>query len=64
MHYGTVLNFRDTRYAVIIKAHNWTLKMGKSSLLLCLVPLLAAAGGNQEEEESVLGCGGFIQSAR
>jgi hypothetical protein len=63
MCYGTVLNFRDTRYAVI-KAHNWTLNMGKSSLLLlCLVPLLAAAGGNQEEE-SVLGCGGFIQSAR
>jgi hypothetical protein len=38
--------------------------MGKSWLLfLCLAPLLAAAGGN-EEEESVLGCGGFIQSAR
>jgi hypothetical protein len=36
-------------------------------LLLCLVPLLVApllATGGNEEEESVLGCGGFIQSAR
>jgi hypothetical protein len=69
MHYGTVLNFRDTRYAAIKGLIIGHLKMGKPwLLLLCLVPLLVApllaAAGGTEEEESVLGCGGFIQSAR
>ena len=40
--------------------------MAKTSLLLLILPLLTAAneGGGEEGLESVLGCGGFIQSAR